>query len=105
MRLSCAGLARITSNELRRRGNEPLRRDSGGGAGQANPSQACPRVCPATESKPRGYGARVRTMWAQNTLLIETANARDVARCGVAVQKKNPRARPGGFQLVGDEGA
>ena len=77
----------------------------GGGAGQANPSQACPRVCPATESKPRGYGARVRTMWAQNTLLIETANARDVARCGVAVQKKNPRARPGGFQLVGDEGA
>ena len=69
-------------NELRRRDNELLRRDSGEG-----------RAKPSVSTRLSGDGVEAawvrRTccepMWAQNTLLIETANACDVARCGVAM--------------------
>jgi hypothetical protein len=33
-----------------------------------------------------GTAHLLRTIWAQNTLLIETANACDVTRCGVAME-------------------
>ena len=41
-----------------------------------------------------GTAHLLRTMWAQNTSLIETANACDVARCGVAMQALPEKVSP-----------
>ena len=78
-------------NELRRRATS-----SGAairGEGRAKPSQAKPSQAKRTHGSVRrrsrslvGTAHMLRTMWAQNTLLIETANACDVTRCCVAMQ-------------------
>src|SRR5690349_21030136 len=91
MRSSCAGLARISSPQrIAAMGQRALAPRFGGrgGPSQAKPSQA-KRVDASVRRRSRsrvGTAHLLRTIWAQNTLLIETANACDVTRCGVAME-------------------
>ena len=58
------------------------------GEGWAKPTQA-KRVPASVRRRSRsrvGTAHVLGTMWAQNTSLIETANACDVTRCGVAME-------------------
>src|SRR6478672_7889289 len=91
MRSSCAGLARhILPSTNCGEGQRALAPRFGGrgGPSQAKPSQA-KRTHGSVRRRSRslvGTAHMLRTMWAQNTLLIETANACDVTRCCVAMQ-------------------